>query len=65
MILRCQAQRITSAIRHVLEDTHFAISPHQRTESVRRLRKVEQIENKIAKLIAGASIVSTAGDTPI
>ena len=38
---------------------------HQPLESVRRLRKVEQIENRMAKLIAGASIVSTAGDAPI
>ena len=38
---------------------------HQPLESVRRLRKVEQIEKRMARLIAGASIVSTAGDTPL
>ena len=30
-----------------------------------RLRKVEQIEKRMARLIAGASIMSTAGDTPL
>ena len=38
---------------------------HQPLESVRRLRKVEQIENTMARLTAGASIVSTTGDTPM
>ena len=38
---------------------------HQPLVSVRRLRKVEQIEKRMARLIAGASIVSTTGETPL
>ena len=39
-------------------------TPHL-LESVRRLRKVEQTEKRIARLIAGASNMSAAGDTPM